>query len=106
MVSKVYFSNLRTRSGDDSKGNKLARLFDKANFGSKFSEDDLFPVKIWWTWEYSYIAPTLIRYIIDKVKETGAKPFLTDTNTLYFGEHHHGVDHFKTSMLNGFHVLL
>ncbi|MGL6299041.1 MAG: DUF362 domain-containing protein [Methanobacteriaceae archaeon] len=104
MVSKVYFSNLRTRSGDDSKGNKLARLFDTANFGSKFSEDDLVPVKIHFgeRGNDGYISPTLTRYIIDKVKETGAKPFLTDTNTLYFGERHNGVDHFKTAMLNGF----
>jgi uncharacterized Fe-S center protein len=104
MGSNVYFANLRSRSGDDNKGSKLVKLFDKAKFNELFNEDELIGLKIHFgeRGNDSYISPTLIRYIIDKIKDTGANPFLTDTNTLYYGKRHNSVDHFKTAILNGF----
>ncbi|MDR3292032.1 MAG: DUF362 domain-containing protein [Methanobrevibacter sp.] len=104
MSSKVYFSNLRSRSEKDNKGNKLINLFNKANFTDLYNENELIGVKIHFgeRGNDAYISPTLIRYIIDEIKKTGANPFLTDTNTLYFGLRHNSVDHLKTATLNGF----
>ncbi|MDR1721876.1 MAG: DUF362 domain-containing protein [Methanobrevibacter sp.] len=104
MASKVYFSNFRSRSDLDNKGNKLVKLFNKAQFANLFGEDELIGVKIHFgeRGNDSYISPTLIRYLVEEVKKTGAKPFLTDTNTLYYGLRHNSVDHLTTATLNGF----
>ncbi|MDR2545762.1 MAG: DUF362 domain-containing protein [Methanobrevibacter sp.] len=104
MVSRVYFSDLRSENENDNKGNKLIKLFNKANFGDLYNENDLIGIKIHFgeRGNDAYISPTLIRYLIDEIKKTGAKPFLTDTNTLYFGLRHNSVDHLQTAVLNGF----
>ena len=38
----------------------------------------------------------------DKVKDMGGKPFLTDSNTLYYGRRANAVDHLEAAMENGF----
>ena len=50
----------------------------------------------------SYINPVLVRQVVEKIASTGAKPFITDTNTLYYGSRHNSPDHIKTSILHGF----
>jgi len=50
----------------------------------------------------SYLRPPYARTIVEAVKSLGAKPFLTDTNTLYRAARHHAVDHLVTAELNGF----
>ena len=39
--------------------------------------------------------PTFVRQVVDCVKATGARPFLTDTCTLYKSTRHNAVDHLK-----------
>ncbi|MDR2623990.1 MAG: DUF362 domain-containing protein [Methanobrevibacter sp.] len=104
MTSKVYFSNLRSEDESGNKGNKLIKLFNKANFSDLYDKDELVGVKIHFgeRGNDAYISPTLIRYLVDEIKKTDANPFLTDTNTLYFGLRHNSVDHLKTATLNGF----
>ncbi|BAW30873.1 MAG TPA: DUF362 domain-containing protein [Methanothermobacter sp.] len=103
MVSKVYFADLRARSADENKGNKIMKLFDEAADGM-FSEDDVVAVKVHFgeRGNDSFVSPVLLRYIVDKVKERTRKVFLTDTNTLYYGSRHDSVDHIVTAILNGF----
>ncbi len=40
--------------------------------------------------------------MVEEVKKAGGKPFLTDTNTLYSGGRHNGVDHAVTAVQHGF----
>ena len=49
-----------------------------------------------------YISPVYIRQVVEKIKECGALPFLTDTNTLYLGSRSNAVDHITTAILHGF----
>ena len=49
-----------------------------------------------------YLNPVLVRQVVDKVRERGGKPFLTDTNKLYTGSRHNAVDHIITALENGF----
>ncbi|KZX12280.1 DUF362 domain-containing protein [Methanobrevibacter curvatus] len=104
MTSKVYFSNLRTRTDNDNKGNKIIKLFNKAGFNKNYNKDELIGIKIHFgeRGNDGYISPVLIRYIVDEIKKTGANPFITDTNTLYYGLRHNSVDHLHTATLNGF----
>lgn len=103
MASKVYFADLRARSADENKGSKIQRLFDKV-YDGMFSEDDLVAVKVHFgeRGNDSFVNPILLRYIVDKVKESAKKVFLTDTNTLYYGSRHDSVEHLVTAILNGF----
>lgn len=48
------------------------------------------------------IRPQFIRKIVDKIKQAGGRPFLTDANTLYVGSRSNAVDHIETAIENGF----
>src|SRR6056297_2753288 len=50
----------------------------------------------------AYLNPNYARIVVEEVKARGAKPYLTDTNTLYSGGRHNGIDHFLTAAQHGF----
>lgn len=104
MSSKVYFANLRARNHRESKIMKIQRLFDAAGFNELISKDDLTAVKIHFgeKGNDSYINPVFVRQVVDKIKANKAKPFLTDTNTLYSGSRSNAVDHLVTAIEHGF----
>ena len=104
MVSKVYFTDFKSRKSADNKINKVKRLFDAAGFGGLVEGDDLTAVKLHFGEEGndSYINPVFVRQVVDKLVENKAQPFLTDTNTLYYGKRHESVNHIKTAVLHGF----
>ncbi len=104
MASKVHFSDLRSRNSRENKVNKLRRLFDQSGFYKIVDQNDLTAVKLHFGEEGndSYINPLFIRQVVDKVKDNRGKPFLTDTNTLYFGSRHDSVQHLKTAVMHGF----
>lgn len=104
MKSTVYFTDLISRGKDDSKVKKLERLFNRAKLGTKIRENDLVGIKLHFGEEGndSYINPVFVRIIVDMVRKQKAKPFLTDTNTLYHGSRHNSVDHLETAIKHGF----
>ncbi len=104
MASKVYFSDFRSRSSRENKINKIRKIFKAGGFDKIINEKDLTAVKLHFgeRGNDSYINPVFIRQIVDKVKQSGAKPFLTDTNTLYLGSRHNSVDHLQTAIEHGF----
>jgi uncharacterized Fe-S center protein len=93
-----------SRNHDESKIKKIERLFEAANFSNFIEKDDLTGVKIHFGEEGndSFINPVLIRPIIEKIRYYGAKPFLTDTNTLYYGSRHDSPTHIETAIKHGF----
>lgn len=104
MSSKVYFSDLRSRNSRENKINKIRRLFDESGFHRTIERNGLTAVKLHFGEEGndSYINPIFVRPVVDKIKENRGKPFLTDTNTLYFGSRHDSVQHLQTAILHGF----
>ena len=104
MASKVYFSDFRSRSSKENKISKIRKLFKAGGFDDIINEKDLTAVKLHFgeRGNDSYINPVFVRQIVDKVKQNGAKPFVTDTNTLYYGSRHNSVDHLQTAVLHGF----
>lgn len=104
MASEVYFTDLRSRSKHGNKVNKIKRLFDESGLDKVVSIDDLTAIKLHFgeMGNDSFIKPIFLRSVVDKILEYRGKPFLTDTNTLYFGSRHNSVDHLKTAILNGF----
>jgi len=102
-ISKVYFTDLRTRSGT-SLFRKLGHLFDQAGFGRIIEEKGLTGIKLHFGERggSAFIRPIFLRPIVEKVKEAGGKPFLVDTNTLYTGSRSNSCDHLLLAEEHGF----
>ncbi len=104
MQSDVYLAGVRARSPKENKLNRIQRLFECAGFPDVIKQGDLTAIKIHFgeMGNDSYVNPILVRPIADKIKGLGARPFLTDTNTLYGGSRANSVEHLQTAMKHGF----
>lgn len=104
MTSKVYFTDLRSRNPNDNKINKIKRLFDKSGLNKTVEHNGLTAVKLHFGEEGNdtFIKPIFIRPVVEKVIENRGKPFLADTNTLYYGSRHNSVEHLQTAIKHGF----
>lgn len=103
MPSEVYYTNLRCKSGLNLL-DKVTKLYERAGFSSLFKPKDLVAIKVHFgeKGNTAYVRPQYIRRIVEKVKEAGGKPFLTDSNTLYVGSRSNAVEHIETALENGF----
>jgi uncharacterized Fe-S center protein len=104
-LKKVYFLNLRA-SARENLLSKLTRLMFAGGFDDAvgLTERSLVAVKLHFgeKGNTAFIRPVFIRHIVDRVKELGGSPFLTDTNTLYAGSRGDSISHIKTAIENGF----
>ncbi len=103
MSSKVYFTDMRAKKGSNLM-DKLERLYDSCEFAQIVDSGDLVAIKIHFgeRGNTAYIRPPFLKILVEKIKKANAKPFLTDTNTLYAGSRQNAVDHLKTAVENGF----
>ena len=105
-MSKVYFTNLRSKSGNNLL-DKLETLVKKAgieqiDFAGKFTA-----VKIHFgePGNLAYIRPNYAARLVRFLQAKQARVFLTDANTLYSGRRSNGVEHFQSAMENGFNPI-
>ncbi|MDD5556022.1 MAG: DUF362 domain-containing protein [bacterium] len=103
MTAKVYYADLRAKASN-SILDKTARLLERTGFLGSIGKGDLVAVKFHWgEWgNVAFLPPPFVRCAVDRIRETGAKPFLTDTNTLYAGGRRNAVDNTLTALKNGF----
>ncbi|NIQ95436.1 MAG: DUF362 domain-containing protein, partial [Desulfuromonadales bacterium] len=103
MPSKVYFADMRTGHRENLFA-KLRRLVDSAGIDSIVGDGDLAAIKIHFGEKggHAYIRPPFMRCIVDRVKELGGKPFLTESSTLYPGERKEAVSAVTCGIENGF----
>ena len=97
-------ASLRARSETENRITRVKRLFHAAGFGEMHQKGDLTAVKIHFgeRGNDSFIPPHLVRPVIDEIKVSGGRPFLTDTRTLYTGGRSNAVDHIETAIAHGF----
>ncbi|MCX8022053.1 MAG: DUF362 domain-containing protein [Syntrophorhabdaceae bacterium] len=102
-MSKVYYTDMRTTPKRNLL-NKIEDLINRLKIDKRFKKDELIAIKVHFgeKGNTSYLRPIFLRTIADCVKKTGAKPFLTDTNTLYKGSRSDGISHYVTAIENGF----
>lgn len=83
---------------------KLSDLFDRSGGPAIFQKGDKVCVKVHFGEEgnTSYLRPAYARLLVKKIKNLGARPFLTDSNTLYRGSRHTTKDHMITARHHGF----
>ncbi|MBI5491925.1 MAG: DUF362 domain-containing protein [Deltaproteobacteria bacterium] len=99
----VFFSDLRAGPKRNLL-DKIDGLVEAVGVRTIFKKGHLVAIKLHFgeKGNTSYIQPVFVRRVVDRVKDTGALPFLTDTNTLYVGTRGNSVEHLKTAIENGF----
>lgn len=105
-VSKVYFTDMRTKNGDNLL-QKLQRLIKTAGIGNIDFENKYTVIKMHFgePGNLAFLRPNYAKAVADVVKELGGKPFLTDCNTLYVGGRKNALDHLDSANLNGFNPM-
>lgn len=83
---------------------KIRALLEAAGLENHVAKDDLTAVKVHFgeIGNDAFVPALSISPIIDAIKNLGAKPFLTDANTLYIGGRRNAVDHATTAAKHGF----
>jgi len=104
--SQVYFTNLRTTPTSNLL-DKMERLIKKAGIKTIDFDKKFTAIKIHFgePGNLAYIRPNYAARLADYLRTLGAKPFLTDSNTLYSGGRSNAVDHLESAMANGFNPI-
>lgn len=101
MKPDVAFSSIKDKERSDC----LVSVLNGADgYLSQFKKDAFVGIKMTIGDEGSRanIKPDLVRIIVDKLKEQGAKPFVFDTNVIYQGQRQNSVDHLNLAYRKGF----
>ena len=101
--SKVYFTSFHTEH-EESPLSKLRRLLTTAGLPQMDLKGKFVAIKIHFgeKGNTAYLRPAYAKVVADLLKEMGARPFLTDCNTLYPGSRRNALDHIETALENGF----
>ena len=104
--SKVFFTNLRTTPRSNLL-DKMERIVKKAGLMSLDMEKKFVAIKIHFgePGNLSYLRPNYAARMASLLRKEGAKPFLTDSNTLYSGGRSNAVDHIQSAMENGYNPI-
>ena len=102
-METILYANMEADYGN-SLEDKLRKLVRRSGFVKSIKEGELVALKVHVgeRGNLGYLNPNFARVVVEAVKEQGGKPFLTDTNTLYSGGRHNGVDHAVTAVQHGF----
>lgn len=81
LASAVYYSNMRCKNSKETAVEKLKSLFDACGAAKAVSKGDLVAIKIHLGTggNQRHVRPQHVRVIVDKIRELGGKPFVTDT---------------------------
>ncbi len=103
-MEDVYIARAGAQSQDRNTGNKIKALCMAAGLENMVNPGDLTAVKVHFgeLGNDAFVSPLNVASVVKEIGAIGAKPFLTDTNTLYLGGRRNSVDHAKTAALHGF----
>ena len=105
--SKVFFTDMKTKDHYNLL-DKFDRLLNKANISNIDFKDKFTAIKLHFgePGNLGFVRPNYARKVVDKVRELGGKPFLTDSNVLYWGKRGNAIDHILSAHENGFNPLV
>lgn len=104
--SKVFFTNLHTTPSSNLL-DKMERLIKRAGIETINFKDQFVAIKIHFgePGNLAYLRPNYAARLANLLRSWGAKPFLTDCNTLYSGRRANAVDHLQSAMENGYNPI-
>ena len=101
-MSDVYFTSSRSH-GNLSLIKKFDKLIEKMGLDFIKPKDSVaIKLHMGEPGNTAFIRPQFARKLVDKVKEKKARPFLTDTVTLYHGPRSNAVEFIEAAYYNGF----
>ena len=102
-MSTVFFADMRA-SSKENLFDKISKLLSLAGLGQCVAEGDLTAVKIHFgeKGNHTFIRPIFVRRVVEEIKKLGARPFLTDSSTLYPGQRKEAVSALTCGIENGF----
>lgn len=102
-MDKVYWMDFHAGPGC-SLEDKFVRVLNSVGLGTIAGKGELVAVKVHVgeKGNLAYVNHNYARLAAEKISACGAKPFFTDTNTLYSGTRHNAVDHSLTALLHGY----
>jgi uncharacterized Fe-S center protein len=105
-MSKVFFTDMRTKPGR-SLLDKLEILVKRAGIEQIDFKNKFTAIKIHFgePGNLSYIRANYAARLVQFLLTRQAKPFLTDSGTLYLGKRSNAVDHIESAFANGFNPL-
>ena len=105
-MSEVFFTNLRANANANLL-DKLERLALRAGILNIDLKGQFVAMKIHFGefGNMAYLRPQFAARMAQFLKSRGAKPFLTDCNTLYSGHRSNAVDHLENAADNGYNLL-
>lgn len=103
MSSSVYFTDFRCRN-KTSLPVKLEMLLKRSGLDDLDLEGKFVAIKIHFgeAGNLAFLRHQYAAVLVSHLKARGAKPFLTDCNTLYVGSRTNALDHLDTANLNGY----
>ncbi|MDR1861294.1 MAG: DUF362 domain-containing protein [Bacteroidales bacterium] len=106
MASEVFFTDMRTRTGRNLL-DKMESLIRHAGIESIDFTDKFTAIKLHFgePGNLSYIRANYVARLVQFLLSKQAKPFLTDSNTLYKGRRSNALDHITSAFENGFNPL-
>ncbi|MFA5335398.1 MAG: DUF362 domain-containing protein [Candidatus Omnitrophota bacterium] len=104
MRSKVFFAKARRDESLESIRGKTQWLLKSAGLDRVIKKDDLVALKLTFgeKGNTGHIDARHARFVADEVGALKAKPFFTDSNTLYLGQRTNAVDHVNLAYEHGF----
>lgn len=104
--SKVYFTNMRTTPSSNLL-HKMERIIKAAGLLNLPLDKKFIAIKIHFgePGNLAYLRPNYAARLASLLRSAGAKPFLTDCNTLYSGGRGNAVDHLQAAMENGYNPI-
>ncbi len=102
-MEKLLFADMQA-DFSNSLEKKFRKILKKSEWFETIKEGEIVAVKVHVgeRGNLGYINPNFARIVVEEIKARGATPYLTDTNTLYSGGRHNGIQHSITAMQHGF----
>jgi len=103
-MTTVYFYELKDRSTLEERIQGTRAILEASGFDAILSKKDKVAVKthVGEKKNTTHVAPQIVKVVVERIKRTGASPFLTETSTLYKGERSNAIDHLNHAHAHGF----
>ena len=106
MKSDVYFASaVAHEKKENNLLNRIDRLYEALGFSASLKPMELVAVKTHFGegGTTRYLRPLFLSKLIECVERSGARPFVTDSNTFYVDRRHNAYEHLRTAMRHGFY---
>ena len=103
-MSDVYLVQADRSDSEEVLARKIETLWERSGIGECFQKNDLtaFKLHVGEPGRKTYVSSAVVAPLVQCIRSTGARPFLTDTSVLYKSPRDNGVSHAHVAHDHGF----